>query len=366
MKIVQVQTQAEAGGAQRVSDMVGEGLRARGHDVRTVFMYRKTDIYDRDAHADFVLKDRPRGLSGQAMAAFGLIRYLRRARPDAVISYQHYGNIFGTLGARLAGVHHIVANQSGAPQSSGVMGMLSRIDKAMGTVGAYQWNVVNSGWTEAQFAAYPAAYRRRIRRIDHGVASPDRPYAKMAARVRFGLPGDAFIAISTGRLSEQKNHRALVAALGQLPSLHVAIAGAGPEREALLSLAAKQGTTARLHLVGEILPTQIFEFLATGDAYVFPSVNETFGLAAVEAAMAGLPIIANGLPVLREVLTADDGEPAALFVDATAPQNVVAALARVMDEPGLAERLSVTGRGLGDRYSPMTMCVGYENLLLGS
>ena len=35
MKIIQVQTQAEAAGAQRISTMVGEGLRARGHEVHT-------------------------------------------------------------------------------------------------------------------------------------------------------------------------------------------------------------------------------------------------------------------------------------------------------------------------------------------
>ncbi|TIU85913.1 MAG: glycosyltransferase family 1 protein, partial [Mesorhizobium sp.] len=116
MKIVQVQTQAEAAGAQRISDMVGEGLRARGHEVRTVFMYRKTEAYDRDPNVDFVLTDRPRGLPGQIRATVGLARYLRAAGPDAVITYQHYGNIFGTIGARLAGVRHIVANQSGAPQ----------------------------------------------------------------------------------------------------------------------------------------------------------------------------------------------------------------------------------------------------------
>ncbi|TIT61229.1 MAG: glycosyltransferase family 1 protein, partial [Mesorhizobium sp.] len=54
MKIIQVQTQAEAAGAQRISDMVGEGLRVRGHDVRTVFMYRKTDAFDGDPYADFI------------------------------------------------------------------------------------------------------------------------------------------------------------------------------------------------------------------------------------------------------------------------------------------------------------------------
>ena len=86
MKIVQVQTQAEAAGAQRISDMVGEGLRARGHAVRTVFMYRKTDAYDRDPNADFILTERPRGLPGQIRAAIGLTQYLREARPDAVIT----------------------------------------------------------------------------------------------------------------------------------------------------------------------------------------------------------------------------------------------------------------------------------------
>jgi glycosyltransferase involved in cell wall biosynthesis len=366
MKIVQVQTQAEAAGAQRISDMVGEGLRARGHDVRTVFMYRKTQAYDHDAFADFVLRERPGGLLGQIKASFGLLRYLRRTRPDAVISYQHYGNIFGTLGARLAGACHVVANQSGAPQKHGVMGVLSRIDRLMGTFGAYQSNVVNSAWTEAQFEAYPDAYKRRIRRIDHGVAGPQREYDKKAARTAFGLPQDSCLALSTGRLSVDKTHIALAGALCEMPGLHVAIAGAGPEHETLVAFARENGVAARLHLVGEVPPARIFEFLAAGDAYVFPSLNETFGLAVVEAAIAGLPVVANGLPVLREVLTGDDGGPAALFTDGADAKGIASALTAIMEQPDLAAQLSVHGRGLARRYSPMAMCVGYENLLLRS
>lgn len=122
MKIIQVQTQAEAGGAQRISDMVGEGLRARGHDVRTVFMYRKTEVYDGDPHADFILTTPPRGVLGQMRATIGLAGYLRKTRPDVVITFQHYGNIFGTIGARFAGADLIIANQSGAPQTRGVRG----------------------------------------------------------------------------------------------------------------------------------------------------------------------------------------------------------------------------------------------------
>ncbi len=112
MKIIQVQTQAEAAGAQRVSDMVGDGLRARGHTVRTVFMYRKTDVYDGDPFADFIRRTPPSGLFDQACAAMGLIRYLRAQRPDAVITYQYWGNLFGTIGGRLSGARVLVANQS--------------------------------------------------------------------------------------------------------------------------------------------------------------------------------------------------------------------------------------------------------------
>lgn len=362
MRIIQVQTQAEAAGAQRISDMVGEGLRARGHEVRTVFMYRKTDAYDRDAHADFVLTEPPRGLPGQISATIGLVRYLRKAKPDAVITYQHYGNIFGTIGARLAGVGHIVANQSGAPHRNGVMGLLSRIDKLMGMAGLYQVNVVNSGWTEAQFDRYPRAYRRRIRRIDHGVPVPGAGFDKAAARASFGLPHNAWLAVSSGRLTRFKNQIALVGALELLPDIHVALAGAGPERDALLAFAQSRGIGDRLHLVGEVPPARIFEFLATGDAYAFPSLNETFGMACVEAAASGLPIVASDLAVMREVLTAEDGEPAALFVEADAG-GMARGLAAMVAGPELRTRLAAAGRRLGEKYAPARMCAAYEALL---
>jgi glycosyltransferase involved in cell wall biosynthesis len=366
MKVVQVQTQAEAAGAQRVSDMVGAGLRERGHEVRTVFMYRKTAAYDGDPFADFVLSEPPHGLAGQIRASAGLMAYLRRARPDAVISYQHYGNIFGTIGGRLAGARHIIANQSGAPQKHGVMGLLTTIDKLMGTLGLYQANVVNSAWTEAQFGDYPAIYRRRIRRIDHGVEAPARHYDKAEARAAFRLPPDAWLALSSGRLTRDKNHIALVGALRKLPDLHVALAGVGLEQERLAAFAREHGVSDRLHLVGEVPPSRIFEFLATGDAYVFPSVNETFGLAVAEAAIAGLPVVANGLPVLREVLSTEAGEPAALFAEDADAVSIAQALGDLMGKPDLALRLADLGRGLAGRYSPSAMCGGYERLLAGS
>ena len=363
MKIVQVQTQAEAGGAQRISDMIGEGLRARGHEVRTVFMYRKTDVYDRDPYADFILTGPPRGLPGQMRAAIGLAGYLRKARPDAVITFQHYGNIFGTIGARLAGANFIIANQSGAPQTSGVRGILTQIDKLMGALGVYHANVVNSRWTEAQFDTFPKAYRRRTARIDHGVSAPSTAFDKRAARAAFGLPREAWLAVSSGRMAPSKNQIALVGALVHLPDIHIAIAGTGPEQESIVAFAKDNDVADRLHLVGEVPPSRIFEFLAAGDAYAFSSLTETFGLAAVEAAISGLPVVTSKLDVLREVLTTDDGQAAALFVEADA-KGMAEGLTKLIAMPEFAARLAAAGRQLKEQYSPARMCAGYEALLL--
>lgn len=362
MKIIQVQTQAEAGGAQRISDMVSEGLRSRGHEIRTVFMYRKTDVYDRDPHADFILSKPPRGLLGQMKAAIGLARYLRDARPDAVITFQHYGNIFGTIGARLAGAKPIIANQSGAPQTKGIRGILTQIDKLMGTLGFYHANVVNSGWTRAQFDTFPQAYQRRTLRIDHGVHAPSHEIDKAAARATFGLPQQAWLAVSSGRMAPSKNQIALVGALVHLPEIHLAIAGTGPEWDAITTFAESRGVKDRLHLVGEVPPIRIFEFLAAGDAYAFSSTTETFGLAAVEAAISGLPVVTSSLPVMQEVLTTEDGEPAALFVDADA-SGIAKGLAELIAKPELAAGLAAAGQRLKEQYSPARMCAGYEALL---
>lgn len=363
MKIVQVQTQAEAAGAQRISDMLGESLRQRGHDIRTVFMYRKTAVYDEDRFADFILKHRPRGPLDQMRAVLGLISYMRAARPDAVICFQHYGNIFGTIAGRLAGAPRLIANQSGAPHKRGALAVTTWVDRIMGTLGLYHLSIVNSAWTEAQFADFPAAYRSRIRRIDHGVTGPEQTVEKHTARNSFGLPLGAPLVVSTGRQTRQKNQAVLVAALPLLPGVHLALAGIGPERETLLGMARDLQVSDRLHLVGEVPPARIYEFLAAGDVFAFPSQLETFGLSAVEAAISGLPIVASTLPVLQEVLSDDAGASAALFANSEDAVGIAKAIARYLAEPDLVNSMTATGRRLAARYTPTRMGAAYERLL---
>ena len=114
--------------------------------------------------------------------------------------------------------------------------------------------------------------------------------------------------------------------------------------------------------MGELSPAQVAVFLRTLDVFVFPSQAESFGLAAVEAAQAGIPVVANDLRVLREVLAVDD-KPCALFVDAANPEIFAAAVQSLLDDGALKATLTVRGRELSRRYSPDVMVAKYLALI---
>src|SRR5690606_1449561 len=96
----------------------------------------------------------------------------------------------------------------------------------------------------------------------------------------------------------------------------------------------------------------------------FPSEAETFGLAAVEAAQAGLPVVAHDLPVLREVLDVD-GQPCARFVDAADTGAFAAAIKQNFDNPSQAAAMGALGRRLSERFSLAAMVDAYRDLILG-
>ena len=250
-----------------------------------------------------------------------------------MITYQHYGNIFGTIGGPTGRGRRIVANQSGAPQTRRRDGPASQIDKLMGVAG-FTANVVNSGWTEAQFAQYPQAYRRRLHRIDHGVAAPRRAIRQGARRGALRLARQCLACgVVRPADADEEPDRAGRGA-DRLPDMHVALAGVGPETETLVAFARQRGVADRLHLVGEVPPAADFRFPGGGRCLCF-RVDERDVRAGgcVEAAIAGLPVVANDIAVMREVLATPTANWP-MFVE-NAGGMAEARCRRVMAGPGL-------------------------------
>jgi L-malate glycosyltransferase len=95
--------------------------------------------------------------------------------------------------------------------------------------------------------------------------------------------------------------------------------------------------------------------------FVFPSSWETFGLAAVEAAMVGLPVVAAGIPALREVLTCQ-GRTTARFVDSRSPAEWASAIAGCLNDSDLRRRSEAFAPTIQDQYSERRMIKGYDAL----
>ncbi|MDK9697128.1 MAG: glycosyltransferase [Siculibacillus sp.] len=360
LRVMMVQTQAENAGAQEISRLVGAGLEARGHRVEHLFFYNRTGGASDLGNVEVCVEDRPRDPIALARFFLAARAKIAAARPDVVLTFQHYGNVLGAPLAHLAGVHRVIANQVSA--SEVVASMLRAADSLFGRIGLYDRITVNSDDTRRLYENHPASYRARIVSIPHGFELKRSGLDRGAARARLGLPVEAEILGCAARLHPTKRLDLAIRLLPSMPGRHLALAGQGPDRERLETLAAELGVADRVHLVGELQPTAIGEFLAALDLFVFPTVAETFGLAAVEAAAAGVPVVATDLPVLREVLEVD-GRPAAVLVDTTDTAAFAAAVDRVFADADLAADLEAAGAGLARRFSLDAMVDAYARLI---
>ncbi len=102
--------------------------------------------------------------------------------------------------------------------------------------------------------------------------------------------------VTVGRLTPQKRIHLLLAAVAELRSTGrtppLTIVGDGPERQALERRAADLGIAGQVRFVGEVPPARIPDAVGDADVFAFPAVGEGLGLAAAEALMLGIPVVA--------------------------------------------------------------------------
>ena len=111
--------------------------------------------------------------------------------------------------------------------------------------------------------------------------------------------GSEVLFVSAMRLSRKKRAATLLRAfaeacrfVGDAPPLRLIIAGDGPDRVALTRYAAELGVASRVELPGQLSREALRRLYARADCFVLPSERESFGIAALEARAAGLPVIA--------------------------------------------------------------------------
>ena len=129
------------------------------------------------------------------------------------------------------------------------------------------------------------------------------PSDAVGVRAEFGWPADSRIVVNVGRLSTQKNHRAILEATRlaheEDESLRLLLVGSGQLRDEIEGLIADLG----LRNVCAVTSNRpdVPRLLIASDVFFFPSSWEGLPGAPLEALAAGLPVVASDIPSMREI-----------------------------------------------------------------
>lgn len=186
-----------------------------------------------------------------------------------------------------------------------------------------------------------AGVKMRLRPGAHQVRL--RPFIESS---RFaGTPGrvssDAPLLLSVGMMRARDkldSYRVLADALARLGGRpwRAVLVGDGAERPAVEALMAPFGT--RVRFAGAVPREALQALYATADLYVWPAINEAYGMAFLEAQASGLPVVAGRAGGVPDVVA--DGV-SGLLVPAGDAAGFAVAVARLLDDPAARARLGV-------------------------
>jgi glycosyltransferase involved in cell wall biosynthesis len=149
-----------------------------------------------------------------------------------------------------------------------------------------------------------------------------------------------------GHLYAWKGVEVLLDAMATLPDVEGLIVGgheAEPDLGRLIARAGSLGILDRVRFTGLVAPARVAELLRSADVLVLPnpasaiSTRFTSPLKLFEYMAAGRPVVASDLPAIREVL---QHEVTALLVEPGDAGAIAAGIRRLVDEPGLGDRLA--------------------------
>ena len=191
----------------------------------------------------------------------------------------------------------------------------------------------------------------RIRVVTNCVAPRSRTPEEQLSRLRseLGLQGE-FIIVSVGRLSPEKGHDDLFAALAQLQARanhlkwRLLIVGDGGERERLQAAAAS--FEGRVTFLGHQADPSAYFDLA--DLFVLSSHSEGSPLVVLEAMAAGAAIVATRVGGVPEILS----EESALLVEPRDVAGLSAAIERLLCDRTLGRQLGAKARHAAQAHTP--------------
>jgi glycosyltransferase involved in cell wall biosynthesis len=280
------------------------------------------------------------------LAVFRLARFLRRTRPAIIHALNSSGNRYGVTAAVLAGVPGRITTELNYFQweRSRRHDLLDRI------VGRFTDRVVaNSHFVKEVFGRATSIPPEKIEviyngyRVDRYEAASRDDGARRDKRRELGLRDDRIAFGIIARLATVKNHRMLLRAsrlLNESGHAHqVLVAGDGPERAGLESLAGELGVSGNVAFLGN----RSDPLAVTGalDVTLLTSTTESLSNAIIESLLAARPVIATAVGGNPELIT--DGRNGFLIPSDDA-EALAARMRQLIEDPKLIRKLGATAR----------------------
>ena len=307
-----------------------------------------------------------------AVALRRWVRLLRQERPALVVTATPKASLLGLLAARATGVPRRVYYLGGLrlEGETGVRRPLLAAAERLTTSCAHVV-VVNSPSLAAAVARLRVSATSKVRVIhpasSHGVDTtyfvPRQP--DPALRVHLGLTDGARVVGFVGRVTADKGVGALVEALRLLRAggrgVQLLVLGAQDERDS-------SGWVARLRAEADVVlaghVTDVRPYLALMDVHVLPSRREGFPNVVLEAGAMKLPTVTTRATGAVDSVQDDR---TGLLVDVDAPEQLAAAVARLLDDADLRSRLGAAARDWVVRdFQPQRVVASFVDHILGS
>lgn len=255
---------------------------------------------------------------------------------DLVVTQGNVANLYGRLAARRAGLPVVTAVHSeprGDYDNALLRGLYGLVDRF--TRGATTRFIAVSEHI-ADLLASDGIPRESITVVHNGVAATEIPDP-----IRSWSHEGLVVLGSVGRLHHVKNYPALIEACALLErdDWRLVIYGEGPQREELEQLVARSGLSGKVSLPGYI--DDLAQAFASIDVYVQPSLSEGFGLAVVEAMVAGKPVVVTPVGGLAEIVV---DRKTGVVAKGSSQADLAETLSLVLEDEDLRASIAQAGR----------------------
>jgi glycosyltransferase involved in cell wall biosynthesis len=360
LSIAHVLSSFGMGGQERVALDLATAQHARGHQVLAISLSDAPDVSLADSFRAAGIRTEcvaKHGGSVDPTLAVRVSKHLRSGGVELVHTHNPQALVYGSPAAALAGAACVHSKHGVNPDPSRRMWLrraaskivdayvavtpsLARIATAAHECDPTQLHVIPNGIDTQRFSLDLEA-RRRI-------------------RAELGIPENAWVVGTVGRLAPEKNQALLIDAISPMldPRRHLVVVGEGPERDELERRAQATWRPELVHFTGA--RSDVSALLSAFDVFALTSRSEGLPLVLLEAMAMGLPVLSTAVGGIPDLI---EHGVTGFLVDPADEGGLMTQLIWLSSRPQSALDVANSGRRLVlERHSTEHMARDYEDL----